>query len=93
MALASVIQPVATALLLPVAMVAGEKLGVNQMPFALSLVMIPAASFATTIAYQTSPMAFGPGGRRFSDYLRIGLPLNLLVIAVTVIPAPLLWPF
>jgi di/tricarboxylate transporter len=74
-------------------MVAATKLGVSPMPFALALMMIPAASFATPIAYQTNLMVLGPGGYRFGDYLRIGLPLNLLVIIVTVILAPLLWPF
>ncbi len=94
MALASVIQPVATALLLlPVAKVAATQLESDFMPFAMALMMIPAASFATPIAYQTNLMVLGPGGYRFSDYLRIGLPLNLLVIVVTVILAPMLWPF
>ena len=55
--------------------------------------MIPAASFATPMAYQTNLMVFGAGGYRFSDYLRIGLPLNLLVIVMTVWMAPRIWPF
>lgn len=94
MIMASVIQPVATALLLlPIGMVAAQQLGVSSMPFVMSLMMIPAASFATPMAYQTNLMVFGAGGYRFSDYLRIGLPLNLLVIVMTVWMAPRIWPF
>ena len=94
MIMASVIQPVATALLLlPIGMVAAQQLGVSSMPFVMSLMMIPAARFATPMAYQTNLMVFGAGGYRFSDYLRIGVPRNLLVIVMTVWMAPRIWPF
>ncbi|MEZ5502199.1 MAG: hypothetical protein R3E50_05920 [Halioglobus sp.] len=55
--------------------------------------MAASASFATPIGYQTNLMVYGPGGYRFSDYLRIGVPLNLLLGLVTVALAPLVWPF
>ena len=51
------------------------------------------ASFATPLGYQTNLMVYGPGGYRWSDYLRIGAPLALLLWAVTVALAPVIWPF
>jgi di/tricarboxylate transporter len=55
--------------------------------------MAASASFATPIGYQTNLMVYGPGGYRFSDYLRIGVPLNIVLGLVTVLLAPLIWPF
>jgi di/tricarboxylate transporter len=51
------------------------------------------ASFATPIGYQTNLMVYGPGGYKFADYVRFGLPINLLVMAITVSLAPLIWAF
>ena len=94
MAFSSMIQPVATALLLlPIAQASAAQLNVSMMPFAMALMMVPAASFATPMAYQTNLMVYGAGGYRFSDYVRIGLPLNFVVVTVTVTVAPLIWPF
>jgi di/tricarboxylate transporter len=57
-------------------------------------VMIAAsASFATPIGYQTNLMVFNVGGYRFGDFLRIGIPLTLLVGLVTVLLVPMIWPF
>jgi di/tricarboxylate transporter len=49
--------------------------------------------FATPIGYQTNLMVYGPGGYRFSDYLRIGVPLDILVGVVAVAITPVVWPF
>ena len=51
------------------------------------------ASFMTPIGYQTNLMVYGPGGYRFSDYVKVGVPLDILVGVVTVGLAPLVWPF
>lgn len=83
----------AAALMFPIAMAAAETLGVNYMPFVIAVMMAASAAFATPIGYQTNLMVFGPGGYRFSDYLRLGIPLDLLVAAITILLAPLIWPF
>lgn len=83
----------AAALVFPVAMSTAAGLGVNAMPFIMCIMVAASASFATPIGYQTNLMVYGPGGYRFADYMRIGLPLNLLMGIVTVALCPLIWPF
>jgi di/tricarboxylate transporter len=83
----------AVALVFPVAIGAAERLGVNLEPFIYSLMLAGSASFATPIGYQTNLMVMGPGGYRYVDYIRIGVPLNLALGAITVTLAPLIWPF
>ena len=51
------------------------------------------ASFATPIGYQTNMMVFGPGGYRFSDYLKVGVPMNIVMCLVASLLIPLIWPF
>lgn len=83
----------AAVLMFPIALAAADNLGVNFMPFAISIALAASASFATPIGYQTNLMVYGPGGYHFTDYLRIGLPLNLLVWGMTVFITPQIWPF
>ncbi|MBI1390879.1 MAG: TRAP transporter large permease subunit [bacterium] len=83
----------AAILIFPIAYATAEKLGVNFMPFVVAIMMAASASFSTPIGYQTNLMVYGPGGYRFTDYLRIGAPLNILLWIITVSLAPLIWPF
>jgi len=83
----------AAVLVFPLARAAAEGLGVSFLPFVFAIMMAASASFATPIGYQTNLMVYGPGGYRFGDYLRIGLPLNALMALVTVLIAPWIWPF
>ena len=83
----------AAVLVFPIAIASAKTLDANPMPFIITIMVAASASFATPIGYQTNLMVYGPGGYRFSDYLRIGLPLNLLIMCVTVGMAPLIWPF
>lgn len=83
----------AAVLVFPIAMNSAEALGVNPMPFVICIMVAASASFATPIGYQTNLMVYGPGGYRFSDYLRIGIPLNLLFGVLSVLLVPLIWPF
>ncbi len=83
----------AAALMFPVAMNTVARLEVSALPFVFCLMVAASCSFATPIGYQTNLMVYGPGGYRFSDYLKIGVPLSLLMIVVSVGLAPFIWPF
>jgi di/tricarboxylate transporter len=83
----------AAALMFPFAMDTAAGLGANYMPFVIAVMMAASAGFATPIGYQTNLMVYGPGGYRFSDYVKIGVPLDILVGIVTIGLAPLVWPF
>ena len=80
-------------LLLPVAIAAAQGLGVDPKPFIVAVCFGASACFATPIGYQTNLLVYGPGGYRFSDYLKLGIPLNLLVLAMGTLFIPVLWPF
>jgi di/tricarboxylate transporter len=83
----------AAVLVFPIALATAAALGVSFMPFVMAIMMAASCGFATPIGYQTNLMVYGPGGYRFGDYLRFGGPLDLLMWAVTVLVAPLVWPF
>ena len=83
----------AAALIFPIALSLANQLGVSYLPFVVSIMIAASASFATPIGYQTNLMVCGPGGYKFSDFLRIGVPLNILYGVVTVLLAPLVYPF
>ena len=83
----------AAALMFPLALATAIDLHVNIMPFVIAVMMAASAGFATPIGYQTNLMVYGPGGYRFNDYVKIGVPLDLLIGAITVGLAPLIWPF
>ncbi len=83
----------AAVLMFPVAIAVAEHLGVSFMPFIITIMMAASASFATPIGYQTNLMVFGPGGYRFHDFLRFGLPLTVLIGFATVLIVPLVWAF
>jgi di/tricarboxylate transporter len=83
----------AAVLVFPIAQATAEALGVSFWPFIVAIMMAASASFATPIGYQTNLMVYGPGGYRFTDYVRFGLPLNLLLAAVTICLIPIFWPF
>jgi di/tricarboxylate transporter len=83
----------AAALAFPIALSSAHVVGANVMPFAVVVAVAASAGFATPLGYQTHLMVYGPGGYRFSDYLRIGIPLDLLVMAVVVLLTPVFFPF
>lgn len=83
----------AAVLVFPIAWQAATDLGVNPMPFVMAITVAASCGFATPMGYQTNLMIYGAGGYRFSDYLRFGGPLNLIVMVITLLLAPLIWPF
>jgi di/tricarboxylate transporter len=83
----------AAALIFPIALATSQNLGVDFMPFVFAIMMSASASFSTPIGYQTNLMVLGPGGYRFGDFIRIGLPLNLLLWILSSALIPLIWKF
>jgi di/tricarboxylate transporter len=83
----------AAAVAFPLAQATASALGVDLTPFVMAIMMAASASFSSPIGYQTNLMVMGPGGYRFGDFLRIGLPLNLIVGLGTVALAPMVFPF
>lgn len=83
----------AAALMFPIALSLSQTLGVDMLPFAIAVMMAASASFSTPIGYQTNLMVYGPGGYKFSDYLRIGIPLNLIFWIVSCTIVPIFFPF
>ncbi|MEO9884426.1 MAG: SLC13 family permease [Balneola sp.] len=83
----------AAVLVFPIALSIALEMGVDFMPFAIIIIMGASASFSTPIGYQTNLMIYGPGGYRYSDYLKIGVPLNLIVGMIAVSLTPLIWEF
>ncbi len=81
----------AAVLMAPIALATAQKLGVDPTGFLVSTTIAASASFATPIGYQTNLIVYGPGGYRFSDYLRVGLPLNGLYLVVTTAMVSLIW--
>ena len=84
---------VAAVLTFPVALSAAQNMNVDVMPYAITVMVAASASFATPIGYQTNLMVYNAGGYRFADFVRIGLPLTLLVGVITVGLVPLIWRF
>ncbi len=76
----------------PVAIELANKLGYDPRPFVVAVMFSATLAFATPVGYQTNMMVYGPGGYRFSDYTRVGLPLNILVMFVCAALIPVFWP-
>ena len=76
----------------PIAWQTAHQLGVYPLPFVMAITVAASCGFATPLGYQTNLMIYGPGGYKFTDYLRFGGPLNLIVMAITILLAPLIWP-
>lgn len=81
----------AAALMFPLAMAAAEQAHLRERPFYFVLMMAASASFSTPIGYQTNLMVYGPGGYRFSDFLRLGVPMQLVVGVVTLAIVSVVW--
>ncbi|WP_221801161.1 SLC13 family permease [Oceanobacter mangrovi] len=82
----------AAVLMLPIVLQITEQAQLNNEPFIFAIMMAASASFATPLGYQTNLMVYGPGGYRFSDFLRVGLPMNLFIGAVTLAVLLIGWP-
>lgn len=82
----------AAALAFPIAHSTATGLGLEFMPFAVVIAVAASSGFATPMGYQTHLMVYGAGGYRFRDYVRIGLPLDILIMWVTLMLVPFVFP-
>jgi di/tricarboxylate transporter len=81
------------ALMVPLALVTSDTLGVDSRPFLVAVMFAASAAFWTPFGYQTNLLVYGPGGYRFLDYVRVGGPLNLVYLGLCTLLIPLLFPF
>jgi di/tricarboxylate transporter len=82
----------ATVLIVPISIDIAMSLGADPRAFALATVIGASTSFLTPVGHQANVLVFGPGGYRFLDYTRVGLPLNVVIFVVTMVFLPLIWP-
>ncbi len=76
----------------PIAIALGQAVGVDPRPLVVAVMIAASACFATPIGYQTNMLVYGPGGYRFTDFMRTGIPLNLSLGVVVCLTIPLIWP-
>jgi di/tricarboxylate transporter len=81
------------ALMIPIVLGVAAELGVDARPFIVVVTFAASAAFATPIGYQTNTYVYGVGGYKFGDFVKIGVPLNLMCMAVALIVVPRVWPF
>ncbi len=83
----------AAALVFPIALAASQQLGVDPKPFFVTIAIAASASFSTPVGYQTNLIVQAIGNYKFRDYLKIGLPLNLLAFILSMLLIPYFWSF
>ena len=76
----------------PVAIGLADALGIDARPLVIAVMVAASASFSTPIGYQTNTLVYGPGGYSFSDFMKIGIPLNLSIGVISAILIPVIWP-
>jgi di/tricarboxylate transporter len=82
----------AVSLIFPIALETAERLGIGYMPFVAAVTVAGSLGFATPLSYQTHMMVYGPGGYRFTDFLRIGIPMDLLCWSIAMVTIPMVFP-
>jgi di/tricarboxylate transporter len=94
MSLSDVLNNTATTVIAaPIAIDIANRLGVNPDPFLMAVAIAASCAFLTPIGHKNNTLVMGPGGYRFGDYWRMGLPLEVIVIVVSVPMILLVWPF
>ena len=94
MVLTEISSNVATAIIMvPIAVAVSGQLGLESKPFVFTVAFAASSSFITPIGYQTNLMVYGPGGYKFSDYIRVGLPLSIILFITAILVVPKIWSF
>ena len=75
----------------PIAISLAAALGIDARPLVVAVMIAASCAFATPIGYQTNTLVYGPGGYRFTDFLRIGAPLNLSMSVLASVMIPMFW--
>tara|TARA_Y100000296_G_scaffold4577_1_gene5869 strand:- start:12507 stop:14378 length:1872 start_codon:yes stop_codon:yes gene_type:complete len=92
--LTSVMSNAATAVLLaPIGFALADGFSVDAKPFLMAVTFAASTCFSTPVGYQTNVMIYGPGAYKYLDFLKVGLPLNIIFFVISVTLIPLLWPF
>jgi len=93
--LASQVMPNAAVVVLmaPIALAAAVESDASPYTFLMGVAIAASASFMSPVSHPANILVMGPGGYRFSDYIRVGLPLTLVVLVVVLIVLPIVWPF
>ncbi|MCB1333051.1 MAG: SLC13 family permease [Roseivivax sp.] len=76
----------------PIAIGLAQAVGYDPRPLVVAIMIAASCSFATPIGYQTNTLVYGPGGYRFTDFMKVGIPLNISIGLITSLMIPLLWP-
>lgn len=80
-------------MLVPIVFTLANEIGVNPRPFLIAVTVAASTAFALPMGYQTHMMIYGPGGYKFTDFLKVGIPLDLICWVVSCLLIPLIWPF
>lgn len=83
----------AAVLMFPFCLETADRFGVSPLPFLIALTLGASNGYTTPIGYQTYMMVYGPGGYKFGDFVRVGLPLSLVLGVAAVLLIPFFWPF
>jgi di/tricarboxylate transporter len=81
------------ALMIPIVLGIAQEAGLQAQPFIIAVTVAASAAFATPIGYQTNTYVYGIGGYKFADFVKIGVPLNVLCFTVAMIVIPRVWAF
>jgi len=85
--------PAAAVLLAPIALNTANDLGISPYTLMMTVAVAASAAFLSPVGHPANLLVMGPGGYRFSDYIKVGLPLTLVVLVVVVLVMPIFWPF
>jgi di/tricarboxylate transporter len=85
--------PAVAVLLAPIALSTAADLGVSPYPFMMTVAVSASAAFLSPVGHAANVLVMGPGGYRFSDYFKAGLPLTFLTMIVVLLLVPILWKF